>query len=116
MNFMLMGFEAEGEWKRLPQAERDRRVQRHQQALQELIAARGFVDGCTLALTSVGLAPSSEAITLRTKNGRPVATDGPFAETKEVLAGFDLIDFSSLEEARAFASKRCGHRTDPRGD
>jgi hypothetical protein len=109
MKFMLMGFEAKGEWERLPQAERERRVQRHQQALQELIAERGFVDGRTLVLTSVGLAPSSEAITLRTKGGKAVASDGPFAETKEVLAGFDLIDFGSIEEAQAFARKRCVH-------
>jgi len=109
MKFMLMGFEAKGEWERLPQAERDQRVRRHQQALQELIAERGFVDGRTLVLTSVGLAPSSEAITLRTKGGKAVASDGPFAETKEVLAGFDLIDFGSLEEAQVFARKRCVH-------
>ncbi len=117
MKFMLMGFEAKGEWERLPQAERDQRVQRHQQALQELVAERGFVDGRTLVLTSVGLAQSSDAITLRTKGGTSVATDGPFAETKEVLAGFDLIDFSSIGEARAFASKCCvhdGHATEIR--
>lgn len=109
MKYMLMGLEARGEWERLPQAERDRRVQLHQQALQGLIAERGFVDGQTLVLTSVGLGPSSDAITLRTEGGRPVVTDGPFAETKEVLAGFDLIDFDSSQAAIAYAKKCSAH-------
>jgi hypothetical protein len=39
----------------------------------------------------------------------PVATDGPFAETKEVLAGFDIIDFERREEAVEFCKKRCVH-------
>ena len=109
MKFMLMGLEARGEWERLPQAERDQRVQRHQLALQELIAERGFVDGQKLVLTSVGLGQSSAALTLRMTGGKPVISDGPFAETKEVLAGFDLIDFASRDQAIEFAKKRCVH-------
>ena len=109
MKFMLMGLEARGEWERLPQAERDQRVQRHQLALQELIAERGLVEGQKLVLTSVGLGQSSAALTLRMTGGKPVITDGPFAETKEVLAGFDLIEFASRDEAVTFAKKRCVH-------
>jgi hypothetical protein len=109
MKFMLMGLEAKGEWERLPEAERAQRVQLHQQALQGLIAERGLVDGQSLVLTSVGLGPASEATTVRTNGGKPVLTDGPFAETKEVLAGFDLIEFASRDEAVAFARRRCVH-------
>ena len=109
MKFMLMGLEAKGEWERLAEEERRRRIERHQQALQELIAARGLVGGQTLVLTSVGLAQGSNAITLKMTAGKHVLTDGPFAETKEVLAGFDLIEFASLDEATAFARKRCVH-------
>ena len=86
MKFMLMGFEAKGEWERLPQAERDQRVQRHQQALQELIAERGFVDGRTLVLTSVGLAHSAEAITLRTEGGRFIADEVRYVPTARLLS------------------------------
>lgn len=117
MKYMLMGFEAKGEWERLPAAEHDRRAQLHQQALQELIAERGLVAGQSLVLTSVGLTQSSEAITVRMSGGRSVLTDGPFAETKEVLAGFDLIEFSSMDEARAFVTKcfvHDGHITEIR--
>ncbi len=109
MKFMLMGLEARGEWERLPQDERDRRVGRHQQALQELIAERGLVGGGGLVLTSVGLGPSTAATTLRIKGGKPLAVDGPFAETKEVLAGFDIIDFELREDAIEFAKKECVH-------
>jgi hypothetical protein len=109
MKFMLTGLEVKGEWERLPQVERDQRVQRHQQALQGLIAQRGLVAGQSLVLTSVGLALASEAVTLRMKGGRSLMTDGPFTETKEAVAGFDLIEFASLDEAIAFARQRCVH-------
>ena len=109
MKFMLTGFEVNGEWERLPQTERELRVRLHQEALQGLIAARGFSEGQTLVLTSVGLGQASEAVTLRTQGGESLVTDGPFAESKEVIAGFDLIDFASRDEAIAFARKRCVH-------
>jgi len=109
MKFMLMGFEINGEWERLPQVERDRRVARHNETLQALIAQRGLSGGDSLVLTSVGLGPASEATTLRVSDGRPLTVDGPFAETREVLAGFDLIDFASRAEAEEFAKRRCTH-------
>jgi hypothetical protein len=45
------------------------------------------------------LQPVASAVTLRTRNGRMTATDGPFAETKEQLAGFFLIEARDLDEA-----------------
>jgi hypothetical protein len=109
MQFMLMGLETRGEWEKLPQTEQQRRIERHQQALQELIAQRGLTGGGSLVLTSVALDQSSAAITLRTDRGKRLRIDGPFAETKEVLAGFDLIDFASRDQAVAFAKRRCTH-------
>lgn len=109
MKFMLMGLEARGEWERLPQAERDVRVARHQQALQELIAERDLGGGGKLLLASIGLGPVAEAATVRFQHGTPLVLDGPFAETKEVLAGFDVIDFASRDDAVAFCRKRCTH-------
>jgi len=109
MKFMLMGLEEQGEWERLPQAERERRMQRHTQALQGLVAERGLVGKQTLVLTSVMLGQSTDAVTLRMKGGKSVMTDGPFATTNEVLAGFDLIDFASRDEALAFARRGSAH-------
>ncbi|TAM71242.1 MAG: hypothetical protein EPN48_01280 [Microbacteriaceae bacterium] len=51
------------------------------------------------------LRPGEEAVTVKRRNGRVVATDGPFAETKELIAGFDVIDCASREEAVEIASQ-----------
>lgn len=49
------------------------------------------------------LQPSSSASTVRTRDGNRLTTDGPFAETKEVLAGFLLVDVPGVDEALAVA-------------
>ena len=51
------------------------------------------------------LQPVSTATTVRVTDGRTVTTDGPFAETKEVLGGFYLIKAATLEEAVAVAAR-----------
>ncbi len=45
------------------------------------------------------LQPAATARTLRVRNGRATVLDGPFAETKEMLAGFNLVEAASMEEA-----------------
>ena len=56
------------------------------------------------------LAPVQRARTLRSRNGKLSTTDGPFAETKEQLGGFYLIDAGDLDEATQIASKIPGTR------
>jgi hypothetical protein len=51
------------------------------------------------------LRPSSEAMTLRIRAGERLLTDGPFAETKEQIAGFDVLECDSLAEAIEVASR-----------
>lgn len=51
------------------------------------------------------LQPASTATSVRVREGRPLFTDGPFAETREHLAGYMLIRASSLEEAQAIAAR-----------
>jgi len=46
-----------------------------------------------------------DATTIRIRNGETITTDGPFAETKEVLAGFFLVELDNLDEALAAAAK-----------
>ncbi len=50
-------------------------------------------------LAAEALQPIETATTVRVRGGRPTITDGPFAETKEQLAGFYLIDAANLDEA-----------------
>jgi hypothetical protein len=56
-------------------------------------------------LAAEALQPVDTATTLRVRNGRLSVTDGPFAETKEQLAGFYLIDARDLNEAIQLAAK-----------
>ncbi|MGZ8527946.1 MAG: YciI family protein [Candidatus Limnocylindrales bacterium] len=51
------------------------------------------------------LHPTSAATTVRVRDGKTTATDGPFAETKEALGGFYLIDAANLDEAIEAASR-----------
>jgi len=56
-------------------------------------------------ITSSPLAPVREAATVRVANGKLSVTDGPFAETKEQLGGFVMIEARDLNEAIAVAAK-----------
>lgn len=51
------------------------------------------------------LRPMEQAKTVRRRRGKVVVTDGPFADTKERIGGFDFIDCADLDEAVAVASK-----------
>jgi hypothetical protein len=56
-------------------------------------------------LAAEALQPVDTATTVRVRNGKLSVTDGPFAETKEALAGFYLIDASDLNDAIQVAAK-----------
>jgi hypothetical protein len=51
------------------------------------------------------LHPTSAATTVRIKNGKRVLTDGPFAETKEQLGGYHLVECKDLDEAISIAAR-----------
>jgi len=61
--------------------------------------------GAGVAKAGDALQPTSSATTVRVRDGHTVATDGPFAETKEQLGGYYLIDVPDLDEAIAWAAK-----------
>ena len=56
------------------------------------------------------LRPTTEATTVRVRDGETLTTDGPFAETKEQIGGFFLVDCKDLDEAIDLASKLPGAR------
>jgi hypothetical protein len=64
----------------------------------ELKASGNYVGG-------EALHPTASATTVRVKNGKRVVTDGPFAETKEQLGGFYMVDCKDLDEALKWAEK-----------
>jgi hypothetical protein len=56
-------------------------------------------------VTGDRLRPKREARTVRVRKGKLLVTDGPFAEAKEVIVGFDILECDSMEEAIAVAAK-----------
>jgi hypothetical protein len=73
--------------------------------VRESIAYSGELERTGNVVSASGLMPVSEAVTIRLRNGQPVATDGPFAETKEQLGGYYLIEARDLNDAIRIASK-----------
>lgn len=62
------------------------------------------VDSRNASRTGNRLRPPSDATTVTVRDGRTILTDGPFTETKEWIAGFDLIDVADLDEAIEIAA------------
>jgi hypothetical protein len=63
------------------------------------------MDGRGVRLLGRQLDPPEAAATVRVRNGQTLVTDGPFAETKEFIAGFDLVECADLDEAIEVAAK-----------
>jgi len=98
MQYMLMCCIDENHWHGLPQAERDRVMQQY----------GAWIDGIRKSRHHIAtgkLRPSSTATTIRARAGKPVITDGPFAETKEQLGGYHLVECGDLDEALAIAGR-----------
>lgn len=98
MKFMLMMMTDEKAEMSLPPGEIDQIVAQHVAFGRELRAAGKWVSSSRLRF-------SPGATTIRIQDGKPVILDGPFAETKEALGGFYLIEADSKEEAIAWAKK-----------
>ncbi|MBK8910358.1 MAG: YciI family protein [Chlorobi bacterium] len=79
----------------------------------EIFAAMDAFNGemikAGVMLGGEGLHPSSAGARLKFGSGKPVVVDGPFAETKELLAGFWILQVKSFEEAIEWASRCPGH-------
>ena len=91
-----------------------------EQALGEAEREHCYVESTELAreLNSQGhylaanpLHPTSTATSIRVREGKPLVTDGPFAETREQLGGYFLIDAKNLDEAISIAARIPGART-----
>ena len=85
-----------------------------EQAMNEAEREHCYVDSAQLArdlhekgqyLAANPLHPVSTATSVRVRDGKPVITDGPFAETREQLGGYYLIDARDLDEAIAIAGR-----------
>ncbi|TCO22296.1 hypothetical protein EV652_110282 [Kribbella steppae] len=85
----------------IPVAQREQMYKEFDELLAELNASGEFLTAAALD------APASSSV-YRWHGGRPVSTDGPYAEAKEQLAGFFLFDFATRERAEEIATKFAG--------
>lgn len=99
MQYLLMCCFDEKQWGNIPEPQRDGIMKEYGELVQGLVKSGQYLAGAKLKATSA-------ATTLRGgKNGRPVITDGPFAETKEQLGGYHLVECKDLNEALAIAAR-----------
>ena len=98
MQYMLLIYGNEQVWTTMPPAELKKMYAGYSDFTNELMAAGAMVGGSELA-------PIATASTVRVRSGKVMTTDGPFAETKEQLGGYYLIDAHNLDEAIKWAAK-----------
>ena len=98
MQYLLMCCFDERRWEALSEGERAEIMSAYQALEQDLVKSGHYRAGAKLS-------PSSAATSVRLTNGKPAITDGPFAETKEQIGGYHLIECRDLDEAIAIARR-----------
>jgi hypothetical protein len=103
MKYLCLIYGAEASWAALSETDRNR-IYGEYMAFTEDIQKSGHLLG------GEELQPTQAATTVRVRNGKVTATDGPFAETKEQLGGYYLIEAADLNDAIQVASRIPGAR------
>jgi hypothetical protein len=98
MQYLLMCCFDEKQWEDLPESRRDEIMDQYKILEDNLIKSGHYRAGAKLGSIST-------ATTVRIKNGKRAITDGPFAETKEQIGGYHLIECRDLDEAIAIAMR-----------
>ncbi|HEV2315326.1 MAG TPA: YciI family protein, partial [Candidatus Acidoferrales bacterium] len=98
MRYMLLIYSKETQMEQMSPEDSDKITSAHWAVMEET-AKRGIFRGAE------PLKPTATATTVRVQGGKPLITDGPFAETKEQLAGYYILDCKDLDEAISWAAK-----------
>ena len=101
MQFLLLIYDDEKRWTKLGKPDYGSELEEYRAFGKEF--AKAIQGGNALQ-------PTAAATTVRVRNGKPLATDGPFAETKEQLGGYYLVEASDADEAIGIAAKIPGAR------
>ncbi len=104
MNYMLLIYHDEQRWNQLTEAERQQIYGEYGELIQELKSTGQYLAGSELQ-------PTTTATGVRERDGKQIVTDGPFAETREQLGGYFLIDAKDLDEAIGIAGRIPSART-----
>jgi hypothetical protein len=97
MKYMLLTYLDEKAWLSLSAEEQHREMNECAPHIEKLLANKKLLAGAPLH-------PTSTATTVRKRDGKRLLTDGPFAETREALGGYSIIEAKDLDEAIAIAS------------
>jgi hypothetical protein len=103
MQYLLLIYNAESSYESMSEAERGSMFQEYGAFTQAITGSGNYKGGNRLH-------PISKATTVRVRDGKTTITDGPFAETKEQLGGYYLIEAADLDEATAIAARVPGAR------
>jgi hypothetical protein len=98
MQYMLLIYDNEKMWPSMNEKERNALMGEYFAFTEEVKKAGKLVAGDALQ-------PTNTATTVRVRDGKRLTTDGPFAETKEQLGGYYLVEAKDLDEAMALAAK-----------
>jgi hypothetical protein len=98
MKYILLIYHAEKAWDGLTEDERQKMYAEYGQFTQDIMASGHYVGGSELH-------PISTATSVRVRDGQQLATDGPFAETKEQLGGYYVIEAANLDDAIGIAAR-----------
>jgi hypothetical protein len=98
MQYLLLCCFDEERWMNLPESRREEIMREYGAWKQDVMRHGRYLAGAKLQSTA-------SATTIRARNGKPALTDGPFAETKEQLGGYHLIECADLDEALSIARR-----------
>ncbi len=98
MKYMLLICDQESTWEKFSEAERNRLMGEFREFSAQLKVSGQYIAGSQLA-------PVSTATSVRVRDGKRLVTDGPFAETREQLGGYYLVEAKNLDEAIALAAR-----------
>jgi len=98
VKYMMLIYSSPATWDALSQEERDQMEHDHAELCGELVRSGEWVGGHPLA-------DPSQSVGVWVREGVPVTSDGPYAEVKEHLAGYNLVDCDSLERALEIAAR-----------
>ncbi len=103
MQYLLMIYQNEAEYAKLDPATSKKTLEEYGAFSQSIIQGGNFKAGDRLQ-------PTTTATTVRVRDGKTLTTDGPFAETREQLGGYYLIDAKDLDAALGIAARIPGAR------
>jgi hypothetical protein len=98
MQYMLMIFSNEGRWSKMTPAEREQGIAAYR-AYTEALKKAGVLTGANR------LQPTSASTTVRVANGKSQVLNGPYADSKEQLGGYFMIDVPDLDAALSWAAR-----------